>query len=264
MIRPGRALLIALAALIGIFFIMPILIVIPLSFTSVPSFQFPPPGWSLQWYTNFFTDPTWTRAAFTSIKVVIPVVILATTLGTMAAFGLVRGRYPGRGVVSALMMAPIIVPYVVTGIGMYAVFLEFGLAGTVPGFVLAHTALALPFVVINVGAVLVAFDRRLELAAMNLGANPIKTFWKVTLPIILPGVLAGALFAFATSWDEVVVAIFLSSGVTETLPVEIWSGVRVSIDPTIAAVSTMLITLTTAIIISVAIAGTVQRRTVRA
>jgi putative spermidine/putrescine transport system permease protein len=264
MTRPGRVALVAFCVLVAAFFILPILIVIPLSFSGVSGSQFPPPSYSLEWYKNFFINPSWTSALSTSVKVVIPVVILSTTIGTAAAFGIVRGRFPGRALVNALIMAPMIVPYVVTGLGMYAVFLGLGFAGTIPGLVLAHTALALPFVVVMVASVLSTFDRRLELAAMNLGAGPVKTFFRITLPIILPGVLAGALFAFATSWDEVVVAIFLSSGTTYTLPVQIWSGIRFAIDPTIAAVSTLLITFTTAVLIGAAIAGrSREKRSVR-
>jgi putative spermidine/putrescine transport system permease protein len=172
--------------------------------------------------------------------------VLATTIGTLTALGLVRGRYPARGLISALVLSPLIVPVVVIAIGMYFVYSDWRIIGSLEGLILAHTALAIPFVVVVVGSSLRTFDRTLELAAQNLGAGPVRTFYRITLPLILPSIVAGALFAFITSWDEVVVSVFLSSPAVRTLPVVIWGQVRTVIDPTIAAVATFLtgVTLT--------------------
>jgi putative spermidine/putrescine transport system permease protein len=187
----------------------------------------------------------WTNAAVTSLKVGGLTVLIATSLGTLTALGLVRGRYPGRALVNALVLGPLIVPTVIIAIGVFFVFVRWGLTGTFLGFVIAHTVLALPVVIITVGATLRTLDRTLELAAQNLGAGPWRTFRRITLPLILPSVAAGAVFAFITSWDEVVVAIFISSPLLRTLPVVMWGQVREQIDPTVAAVSTMLTGVTT-------------------
>ena len=232
--------------LIGFFLIVPTLIVIPLSFSSGQLLQFPPKGFSTKWYASFIESSSWTAGAVTSVKVSVATAVLATTIGTMTALGLVRGRYPARGPISALVLSPLIVPVVVIAIGMYFVYSDWRIIGSQEGLILAHTALAIPFVVVVVGSSLRTFDRTLELAAQNLGAGPVRTFYRITLPLILPSVVAGALFAFITSWDEVVVSVFLSSPAVRTLPVVIWGQVRTVIDPTIAAVATFLtgVTLT--------------------
>src|SRR3972149_10969156 len=158
--------------------------------------------------------------------------LLATVLGTLAALGTVRGRFPGKSAVNALVLSPLIVPVIIIAIGMFSLFVRWKITGSIVGLVLAHTALAVPFVVINVAPSLRTIDRNLELAAMNLGADPLRTFRRGTLPLILPGVLAGCLFAFITSWDEAVVSIFLTTARFRTLPVEMWEQVRQVVDPT--------------------------------
>lgn len=241
----SRKLLIAFGSLLVIFLLGPTFVLIPMSFSSGSTLQFPPPGFSLQWYENLFVSPVWTFSAVVSMQVAILTAIFATILGTITAFGLVRGRFPGRGLVNALVLSPIIVPVIIVAIGMFAVFVRWQIAGSVFALVAAHTVLALPFVVINVSASLQTMDRNLESASMNLGASPLKTFRYVTLPLISPGVMAGALFAFITSWDEVVVAIFLTTPLVKTLPVVMWEQVRTEVDPTIAALATLLTLLTT-------------------
>ncbi len=232
--------------LIAFFLIAPTLIVVPMSFSEGGLLTFPPKGFSTRWYANFIDQDTWTAGAMTSLKVGLMTAILATVLGTLTALGLVRGRYPGRPLVTALVLSPLIVPVVVVAIGMYFVYSEWHIIGTLHGLILAHTAIAIPFVVVVVGSSLRTFDRTLELAAQNLGAGPVRTFFRITLPLIFPSVVAAALFAFIASWDEVVVSIFLSSPAVRTLPVVIWGQVRSVIDPTIAAVATALtgVTLT--------------------
>jgi putative spermidine/putrescine transport system permease protein len=186
---------------------------------------------------------------------------LSTVLGTLAALGLVRGRFPGKSLANALILSPLIVPVIIIAIGFFAFYSMSRLTGSLPGLVLTHTALAVPFVIINVGAVLRTMDRNLEMAAASLGANPSRTFWRITFPIILPGVVAGALFAFIISWDEVVVSIFMTSARFRTLPVEMWEQVRQVIDPTVAAVATVLLVVTTTALLLVFV--TRRRRAVR-
>ncbi len=168
-------------------------------------------------------------------------------LGIVAALALTRGSFPAKGLVQSLVLSPLIIPPVIIAIGMFAVFVRWRIAGSMVSLVIAHTVLALPFVVVNVMASLRTVDRNFELAAANLGANPLLTFWYVTLPLITPGALAGALFAFIVSWDEIVIAIFLTSPILRTLPVVMWNQVRTEVDPTIAAAATLLTVIATII-----------------
>ncbi|MGZ5367489.1 MAG: ABC transporter permease [Aeromicrobium sp.] len=252
--RRPSPILTALVVAIGIFLIAPTVIVIIMSFSTLSSLRFPPPDLGLHWYRNFFSSPEWTDATWTSVKVAVMATLLATVLGTLTALGLVRGRFPLKSVATALVLSPIIVPIVIVAIGTYLVFVGWGLQGTLAGMVVAHASLGMPLVVVNVAASLKTLDRNLEMAAQNLGAGPFRTFTKITLPLIMPGVIAGALFAFITSWDEVVVSIFLSSPIVRTLPVVMWSVVRSQIDPTIAALAGMLTVLTIALLSGVLLA----------
>jgi putative spermidine/putrescine transport system permease protein len=252
--KPPSRLLVLGAVLTGIWLLAPLLIILPMSLTDRRSLAFPPKGWSLQWYERFFTDEQWYGALLTSLEIAVLVMVVATAIGTAAAFALVRGSFPGKNLVNALLLAPLVVPVVIVAIAVFAAYLEWQLSGTVRGFVLAHTALAIPFVIITVSSSLRTFDRRLELAAANLGANPWTTFRSVTLPLILPGVLSGALFAFITSFDEVVVALFIQSPDVRTLPVQMFTSVTREVDPTIAAASTMILVLTTSLLTLYALA----------
>ncbi len=244
-----RVLLVGSSALVGLWLVAPILIVIPLSFTGQQSFQFPPPSWSTRMYSNFFSNPDWYNSLVTSLEIAAIVAVLATVLGTPAAFGVVRGRFPGKGLLNALLLAPMIVPIVVVAIGIYSLFLTWHLTGTTVGFVVAHTAIAVPFVIVTVSAKLRTYDRKLDAAAASLGAGPVSTFRKVTLPLIAPGILAGALFAFITSFDEVVIAIFLVDPSKRTLPVQMFSTVSRETDPTLAVASTLIIAFTTTLLL---------------
>ncbi|MDT5280484.1 MAG: putative spermidine/putrescine transport system permease protein [Mycobacterium sp.] len=253
MIRHGSAVwrtaLMVFCVLVAVWLVAPSLIVIPLSFTNRPSFNFPPSGWSTTWYANFFSDPTWILALQASIRVGLLVTLVATICGTAAAVALSRTRFVGDQGVRALLLSPMIVPVIVVSIGTYAIYLRLNLLGTTTGFVLAHSVLALPFVIIPVSASLQGFDRRLEDAAAICGANRWATFRTVTLPLVAPGVMSGALFAFATSFDEVVVSLFIQSPYLQTLPVRMYSSVTRDTDPTIAAAATLILALTTALTI---------------
>lgn len=239
---------IVVSVVVSLFLIAPTLVVIPLSFSSASYLSFPPPGWSTRWYESFFASPDWIDAAMRSLQVAIIVTLLATSLGTLAAVALTRRRMRGSTVANVLLMTPMIVPVIIYAIGAYAVFIKLQLIGTLTGLIMAHTVLALPFVVINVAAPLRTLDRNHERAARSLGASQPTAFRTVVLPQIGPGIMAGALFSFLTSFDEIVVALFITTPETKTLPVQMWSSIRLELDPTIAAAATMLIVATTLVL----------------
>jgi putative spermidine/putrescine transport system permease protein len=247
--RPLTRLFLSLVCLlVAIWLVAPTLVVVPMSFNENKSLAFPPQGFSWQWYQNFATNPDWSNSFLNSLKVASIVAVLATVLGTLAAFGLDRMKAGPASLLRMLMLTPMVVPGVVLAIGIYAVYLDTHLVGTLLGFVLAHTVLALPFVLIAVSASLEVFDRRLETAAASLGAGALTTFRTVTLPLILPGMLSGLLFAFATSFDEIVVSLFITNPYLKTLPVQIFSSITRDADPTVAAVGTILLFATTILI----------------
>jgi len=236
-------------ALIFLFLIAPILVIVPLSFNAEPYFTFTqgmlsldPDAFSLRWYQDIRNNPQWGLAIENSFIVGTSSTLLATTLGTLAALGLSRPEMPYRTAIMSILISPMIVPLIITAAGMYFFYSKIGLAQTYPGLILAHTALGTPFVVITVTATLVGFDRSLTRAASNLGSAPTRTFFKITVPLILPGVISGALFAFITSFDEVVVVLFLAGFEQRTVPRQMWAGIREQISPTILAVATLLIT----------------------
>jgi putative spermidine/putrescine transport system permease protein len=246
----GRIVLYGFTALVLLYLIFPVFVVAPVSFSSAQYLAFPPPGFSLQWYEKYFDRQDWIDATFLSLRIGLMTAVMATVLGTAAALGLVRGRFRGKNAINAFLVSPLIIPAIIVAIGVYFFYARLQIVGSPWALALAHTALAIPFVVINVSATLYGFDERLEYAAMNLGANRWQTFRHVTFPIIRPGVLAGALFAFITSFDELIVALFISGTGAVTLPRKMWDGLRQEIDPTIAAVSTMLIAISVLILLS--------------
>jgi putative spermidine/putrescine transport system permease protein len=249
--KAGYTALFGFAVLVAFTLIAPLLVIIPMSFTGVQSFSFPPKGLSTQWYVNLFTNEAWYRGMIQSFGIGIVVTGLSLVLGTMAALALARMGAFSRATTSSLLMSPMIIPAVVSGVGTYAVFLKWHLAANYLGFVLAHTALAIPFVVTTVGAALKGFNRTLEYAAASCGATPVETFFLVTMPMISPGLASGALFAFMASFDEVVVASFLAGPDLKTLPVQMFTSVWVDSDPTLAAVSTLIIAATSVAILLV-------------
>lgn len=226
-----------------VFLMLPIFIVVPISFSSSLYLDFPPRGFSLQWYRRFFDSYEWMAAAWTSTRVGLLATLLASGLGTSAALALARSRFPGKNVVIAFLISPTIIPVIVIAIALYGVYARLKLVGSLTGLVLAHTAIGLPFVIVTVLATLQAVDERLEYAALSLGATPLRAFWHVLLPLIRPGIISGALFAFVASWDDVVIALFISGTRSATLPKQMWEGLRSEINPTIAAVSSLLIVL---------------------
>lgn len=249
-----------ICAAVFAFLIVPILVIIPLSFNAEPYFTYPMPGFSLRWYEEFFTSPQWLLGLKNSVIVGFFATLVATVLGTLAALGLNRAEYPGKPAILAVLISPIIVPIVITAAGMFYFYARIGLTGTLAGLVFAHATIGVPFVVITVSATLAGFDNNLVRAGASLGADPVRVFFKVTLPLILPGVVSGALFAFITSWDELVIAIFLASTEEHTLPRRMWSGIRELLSPTIMAVATLLILTSIALMVAMEL---LRRRTER-
>jgi putative spermidine/putrescine transport system permease protein len=228
-------------ALVLFFLIAPILAIIPLSFNSGSYFSYPLQGISLRWYEQALTSADWQRALLNSLGIGAASTLIATCLGTLAALGLSRTQFPLRSLIMPVIISPMIVPIVVVAAGFYLIFAPLGLVNSYPGVVLAHAALGTPFVVITVTASLLSFDQSLLRAASGLGAAPWVTFRRVTLPLITPAVATGSVFAFATSFDEVIVILFIGGPDQTTVPRQMWSGIRDSIDPSILAVATMLI-----------------------
>lgn len=268
-----------LCGLIFLFLIAPILIVIPLSFNIEPYFTFTekmlaldPEGYSTRWYDSLLTfgmqspeaprdaawwgdawrNAHWIRATKNSLIIGAFSTLLATVLGTVAALGLSRPEMPFRSAIMAVLISPMIVPLIITATGLFFFYSMTGLAGSYLGIILAHATLGIPFVIITVTATLTGFDHSLTRAAASLGAPPVTTFLRITMPLILPGVVSGALFAFVTSFDEVVVVLFVAAHDQQTIPRQMWNGIREQISPAILAVATILV------IVSVALLATVE------
>lgn len=241
----------AFCALVFLFLLAPIVVIVPLSFNSGPFLTYPLEGLSLRWYEDFFTSPQWLPALQNSFVVAVATTVLATPLGTLAALGLVRSNFMMKRLVVALLISPMIVPVIIIAIAVYFVFAPLRLTGSLAGLVLAHTVLAVPFVVIAVNATLQGFDATLWRAGASLGARPIFVFRRVVLPLIAPGVLSGALFAFVASFDELVTTIFLAGPQQRTLPLQMFDGVREQVSPTITAAATLLIALSVVLLGSV-------------
>ncbi|MFT4794370.1 MAG: putative spermidine/putrescine transport system permease protein [Paracoccaceae bacterium] len=246
-----------ICGLILFFLIFPIMVIIPLSFNALPYFTFTPgmlafeaDAYSLDHYKAFFASSDWQGALWNSLKFAPQATIISVTLGTLAAIGLSSGKMPYKGAVMAILISPMIVPLIISASGMYFFYARVGLVGTDLGVILAHAALGTPFVIITVTATLVGFDRSLTRAAANMGAGPVRTFFKVQMPLILPGVVSGGLFAFITSFDEVVVVLFVGSSGQKTLPWQMFTGLREQISPVILAVATILVALSICLLIT--------------
>ena len=245
----SRPVLGAFCVLVGLWLVLPLAIIVPISFSAEDSFAFPPRAWTLQRYANL-ADPAWTDAFLNSVTVAVLVAVVSAVLGTLAAFAITRSHSRLAILLRVLVLAPQIVPVIIVGLGIYLVFLRWQLNGTMLGFVLAHSALALPFFVLPVTASLETFDRALERASASLGAGPIATFVQVTFPAIRPAIFSGMLLAFLASFDELVVALFLQSPSFITLPVLLYRRTTDAIDPTVAAVATVELTFVIACVIA--------------
>ena len=235
-------------ACVFLFLIAPILVIIPLSFNAEPYFTFTEgmmaldkEAYSVRWYKDIATNPQWIFSAKNSIFVATFSTLIATVLGTLAALGLSQSHMPYRPLVMGVLISPMIVPLIISAAGMFFFYSKIGLSQTMPGLILAHAVLGTPFVVITVTATLAGFDHSLTKAAQSLGSGTSRTFFKIQMPLILPGVVSGALFAFITSFDEVVVVFFLAGFEQRTIPRQMWAGIREQISPTILAVATILV-----------------------
>lgn len=253
----GHGLLKTFSWLVLLFLILPILVIVPLSFNAEPFFSFTegmlrlqPEAWSLRWYEQVFDDPRWLLAIRNSFVIGVFATLLATVLGTCAAVGLARAEMPLRRFITALLLSPMIVPLIITAAGMFFFYSSLNLAGSYLGVIIAHAALGTPFVIITVTATLAGFDYSLARAALNLGASPLRVFLDVILPLIRPGVISGALFAFITSFDEVVVVLFMAGPQQRTIPRQMFSGLREQINPSILAVATLLILLSIVLLLT--------------
>jgi putative spermidine/putrescine transport system permease protein len=226
-------------SMVLVFMIMPNFVVFPISFSSATYLEFPPKQWSLRWYQDYFSREEWVDATIRSFE------------GSLAAYGLVRGRFPGKNFINSVIISPMVAPILVTAVSVFILFTKFRLNGTLTGFIIAHTIVATPFVVIVMTASLRGVSIELEQAAMNLGANRFTTLRKVVFPMALPGMISSGLFAFLISFDELIIAIFIASPRMVTLPKILWEGIRTEINPTIASVSTLLIGMSVIILVSV-------------
>lgn len=229
-----------LSGLVFVFLMAPVLAIIPLSFSAGSYLMYPLPGLSLRWYHEFLGSARWMMALRNSLVIGVSATVLAMLLGTPAALGLAQWRSRYKPLVLAVVLSPMVVPVVITAVGLYFFFSPLGLTNSFPGLILAHTVLAVPFVVITVSATLQGFDQTLSRAAASLGAPPLVAFRTVMLPLILPGIASGALFAFATSFDEVVVVLFMAGPDQRTLPREMFAGIRENISPAITAAAALL------------------------
>lgn len=265
--RSWRITYLAVCGLILFFLVAPILVVIPLSFNAVPYFTFTegmlrldPDAFSLRWYDELRSSREWQRSIANSFFIAIVSTVGATTLGTLAALGLARREMPFRAAITAFLIAPMIVPLIITAAALFSFYARINLAQTYLAIILAHVVLGAPFVVITVTAAMSGFDTSLIRASQSLGANQTTTFFKVVMPLLLPGIIAGALFAFITSLDEVVVVLFLAGPEQTPMTVRMFSGLREEINPTILALATILVALSVALL---AFMETLRRRTER-
>ncbi|TDG10998.1 ABC transporter permease [Paraburkholderia guartelaensis] len=258
--RLGRFAHLGVSLAVLLFLVLPVLVVMPLSFSSQPYFTYPLPGLSLRWYQDFLGSPDWMLALNNTLITAFSSTAIATVLGVTASLGLTSPRLKGRAVITGLLVSPMIVPLIITAVGVYFAFSPLGLTSSLTGLILAHAALGVPFVIVTVTATLAGFNETLSRAGRSLGASPLRVFLQVKLPIIAPGVISGALFAFATSFDEIVVALFLTGPDQKTIPRQMWSGIREQLSPTILAVATILVVISTLLLVTLEM---LRRRTER-
>jgi putative spermidine/putrescine transport system permease protein len=246
-----------LASLAALFLVAPMAIIVPMSFSSAISFEFPPPGYWTGYYVQYFSNPAWLDATLNSFVIAFGSMVFTLLVALPAAFGFVRHQFYGKSAFNLLIMVPLIVPAVVSALGYYGFLSLLHLVGTHAGMIIAHSVLSIPIAFLVLSAALKGFDRNLERAAMNSGAGPLRTFLWVTLPVLRPGILVGALFAFLHSFNEAVVAIFIAGRDASTLPKKMFEAIRLESDPVIAVVSTLL---TGAVFLGVFLSLFVRRR----
>lgn len=247
--RGQRLWLYALAALVMLFLVIPTLIVIPMSFSASQYLEFPPREWSIRWYASYFASSSWMQATATSLKAAALTTLVATPLGTMAAYGLHASRWRFAGPMTMLLLTPMVVPVILIGIGVFYAYVKLKMVNTLLGLALAHSMLAVPVVMMVVASALKSFDLNQELVARSLGASRARAFWLVTLPQIRFSVVTAAVLAFLTSFDEVIVSLFVSGGDHSTLTRNMFNALRDQVDPTIGAISTLIIAVTSLLLV---------------
>jgi putative spermidine/putrescine transport system permease protein len=240
-----------------LFLIAPVLLLIPMSLGSAEIIEFPPSKIGIDQYRKFFNHPAWQTAVLNSLQVAVGTSIVSTTIGLLASLALVWGRFKGKGFINAFILSPMIVPLIVMALAFYISLSKLGMLGTKLGLILAYTPLTLPFSVLPISATLRGFDRSLEHAALNLGASRFQTFIRITFPIIRPGILTGAIFAFIIAFDEVIIALFICGSTAVTLPKKMWDVIRYEIEPMLPAISTLLLLLAVVILVLI---GVLQKR----
>lgn len=255
----ARLWLYAVAAIVMAFLVLPTLIVIPMSFSASEFLEFPPHHLSLRWYAHYLGSPEWIQATFTSLKAGLLTVVVAVPLGTMAAYGLLVSRTRWSRLALAVLLTPIVVPVILVAIGVFYVYVRLRLLDTIGGLVLAHSMLALPLVVMVMTSALKSFDLNQEMVARSLGASRLRAFWMVTMPQLRFAIATSAVLAFLTSFDEVVVAMFISGGANATLTRAMFDALRDQIDPTIAAISTVMIVLSSLLVVLSQLIGRSRR-----
>jgi ABC-type spermidine/putrescine transport system permease subunit II len=237
----ARALAWALLVLVCLFLFAPMLVVVPLSFSASEFLQFPPPSYTIRWYERFFADASWLNALWRSAKIAAGATFLATVTGSSAAYAFTTKQRFIRSIIEPLFIVPLIVPVIVFAVGAYLVGVTFGIIGSLWLIAVAHAVLAVPFVVLNVSAGLRVLGEDLELAAKSLGANPLAAFWFVTLPLIAPSIVGSAIMAAVLSFDEAVVALFLSSDISPTFAVRMYSSIKLELDPVLPVAATLVV-----------------------
>jgi ABC-type spermidine/putrescine transport system permease subunit II len=249
-----------LAGLVLVYLALPLFVIVPLSFSDQSYLSFPPTGWSTKWFARIADNPAWLQAAMNSLIIGVPTAFFSMILGTLAALAVTRGGLAKAGLISALVVAPVMLPHVILAIGLYPVLLKLGLLGTYTGAIIGHTIIGVPLVFITVNAALAGYSDALELAAMTLGAGPWRTFRTVTFPMVRAGIIVGGILAFASSFDELMLALFLTGAGTRTLPRMMWEQLYDYLTPTIAAVATLVFAFTLVLLAAV---SALQARTHR-
>ena len=245
----ARLWLYVVAVLVMVWLVIPTLLVIPMSFSASQYLEFPPREWSVRWYKSYFNSTPWMQATVTSLKAGLLTALLATPLATMAAYGLHVSRLRHANLLLMVLLTPMVVPVILIGIGVFYAYVKLKLVNSLLGLVLAHSMLAIPVVMLVVASALKSFDLDQELVARSLGASRIKAFWMVTLPQIKFSVVTGAVLAFLTSFDEIIVSLFVSGGDNSTLTRNMFNALRDQVDPTIAAISTLIVLATTVLLV---------------
>lgn len=248
-----RALIAGFVVLALVYLILPTLVVVPLSLSGQEYLSFPPQSFSLRWYERMAGNPAWLNALVNSLLIAVPTALLSVVLGTMAALAVARGALPKAGMIAAMVVAPMMLPHVILAIGLYPIMLEFGLLRSHAAAIVAHTVVGMPLVFVTVSASLKSYTAALELAAMTLGANMWQTFRMVTLPMILPGVIVGGILAFASSFDELMLSLFLTGATTRTLPRLMWEQMADFLTPAIAAAATLIFLFSLVLLATVAL-----------